>query len=66
MNLSILGAGNVGMALARAFIRAGQPVTLGVPDPARHVAAVAARPVMRSAPGFHVVMRPSGSSWKIA
>ena len=42
MNLSILGAGNVGMALARAFIRAGQPVTLGVPDPARHVAAVAA------------------------
>ena len=42
MKLSILGAGNVGMALARALLRAGQPVTLGVPDPARHAQAVAA------------------------
>jgi predicted dinucleotide-binding enzyme len=42
MNISILGAGNVGMALARALLRAGQPVTLGVPDPARHAEAVAA------------------------
>ncbi len=42
MNLSILGAGNVGLALARAFLRAGQPVSLGVPDPARHAASVAA------------------------
>jgi predicted dinucleotide-binding enzyme len=42
MNLSILGAGNVGMALARALLRAGQPVTLGVPDPARHAESVAA------------------------
>jgi predicted dinucleotide-binding enzyme len=42
MNLSILGAGNVGMALARAFLRAGQPVTIGVPDPARHADTVAA------------------------
>jgi hypothetical protein len=42
MNLSILGAGNVGMALARALSRAGQPVTLGVPDPARHADSVAA------------------------
>lgn len=42
MKISILGAGNVGMALAHALLRAGQPVTLGVPDPARHAQAVAA------------------------
>jgi hypothetical protein len=42
MKISILGAGNVGMALARALLRAGQPVTIGVPDPARHAEAVAA------------------------
>jgi hypothetical protein len=36
MKISILGAGNVGMALARALVRAGQPVTIGVPDPARY------------------------------
>ena len=42
MTVSILGAGNVGLALARALLRAGQPVTLGVPEPARHREAVAA------------------------
>jgi 8-hydroxy-5-deazaflavin:NADPH oxidoreductase len=42
MKISILGAGNVGMALARALLRAGLPVTIGVPDPARHAEAVAA------------------------
>ena len=42
MKISILGAGNVGMALARALVRAGQPVTIGVPDPARYAEAVAA------------------------
>ena len=42
MQISILGAGNVGMALARALLRAGQPVTIGVPDPARYADAVAA------------------------
>jgi predicted dinucleotide-binding enzyme len=42
MKISILGAGNVGMALARALLRAGQPVTIGVPDPARYAEAVAA------------------------
>jgi 8-hydroxy-5-deazaflavin:NADPH oxidoreductase len=41
MNISILGAGNVGMALGRALVRAGQPVTIGVPDPARYAEAVA-------------------------
>lgn len=42
MKVSILGAGNVGLALARALLRAGQPVTLGVPEPERHREAVAA------------------------
>ena len=42
MKISILGAGNVGMALARALLRAGQPVTIGVPDPARYAEAVSA------------------------
>jgi hypothetical protein len=42
MKISILGAGNVGMALAGALLRAGQPVTIGVPDPARYADAVAA------------------------
>jgi hypothetical protein len=42
MKIGILGAGNVGMALARALLRAGQPVTIGVPDPARYAEAVAA------------------------
>ena len=41
MKISILGAGNVGMALARALLRSGQPVTLGVPEPARYADAVA-------------------------
>lgn len=41
-NISILGAGQVGMALARALLRAGQPVTMGVPNPARYAQAVAA------------------------
>lgn len=42
MRISILGAGNVGMALAGALVRTGQPVTIGVPEPARHAQAVAA------------------------
>lgn len=42
MQLSILGAGNVGMALAGAFTRRGQPVVLGVPEPARYADAVVA------------------------
>lgn len=35
MKVSLLGAGNVGMALSQALVRAGQSVTLGVPDPAK-------------------------------
>ncbi len=42
MKISILGVGNVGMALARALLRTGQPVTIGVPDPARYAEAVTA------------------------
>ncbi|HEX4858470.1 MAG TPA: NADPH-dependent F420 reductase [Usitatibacteraceae bacterium] len=41
MGISILGAGNVGMALAGALIRAGESVVFGVPDPARYTDAVA-------------------------
>jgi hypothetical protein len=40
MNVSLIGAGNVGMALSRALVRAGQPVVLGVPEPPRYQAAV--------------------------
>lgn len=42
MKISILGAGNVGIALASALLRAGRSVTIGVPDPARYSQAVAA------------------------
>lgn len=42
MNVSIVGAGNVGQALARALVARGQAVTFGVPEPAKYAAAVAA------------------------
>lgn len=42
MTISILGAGNVGMALAGAFTRRGETVVLGVPEPAKYAHAVAA------------------------
>lgn len=38
--ISILGAGNVGMALGRALTQRQQPVTFGVPAPARYADAV--------------------------
>ena len=41
MSLTILGAGNVGMALGRAFTQRGDSVCFGVPEPARYRAAVA-------------------------
>jgi predicted dinucleotide-binding enzyme len=40
--ISIIGAGNVGMALAGAFTRKGQAVVLGAPEPAKHARSVAA------------------------
>ena len=40
--IAILGAGNVGMALALAFVAKGGSVIFGVPDPAKYAAAVAA------------------------
>jgi hypothetical protein len=40
--IAILGAGNVGMALASAFVARGGSVIFGVPDPAKYRAAVAA------------------------
>lgn len=41
MSISILGAGNVGMALGQAFVRSGESVVFGVPEPAKYAAAVA-------------------------
>ena len=43
MQISIIGAGNVGMALAHAFTQRGEQVVLGVPDPAKYASAVAAQ-----------------------
>lgn len=40
MSLSILGAGNVGMALGRAFTQRGQTVVYGVPEPVKYRDAV--------------------------
>lgn len=42
MSISIIGAGNVGMALGGAFTRRGQHVVFGTPDPGKHAPAVAA------------------------
>jgi hypothetical protein len=40
MSISIIGAGNVGMALGKAFTSRGEAVVYGVPDPAKYVQAV--------------------------
>jgi len=42
MTIAILGAGNVGMALGKSLVAAGESVTFGVPDPQKYAAAVAA------------------------
>ncbi len=42
MSIAIIGAGNVGMALARAFTTRGEDLVFGVPDPTRYAGAVAA------------------------
>jgi hypothetical protein len=42
MSISIIGAGNVGMALAGAFTRRGESVVMGVPDPEKYRESVAA------------------------
>jgi predicted dinucleotide-binding enzyme len=42
MRISILGAGNVGMALGQALTRRGQTVLFGVPDPTKYQASVLA------------------------
>ncbi|MDE2417681.1 MAG: NADPH-dependent F420 reductase [Burkholderiales bacterium] len=41
MRISIIGAGNVGKALAHAFIRQGEEVFFGVPNPEKYQSAVA-------------------------
>lgn len=40
MSISIIGAGNVGMALGQALTQRGQRVIFGVPDPDKYRAAV--------------------------
>jgi hypothetical protein len=40
MSISIIGAGNVGMALARALTQRGESVVFGVPDPAKYAETV--------------------------
>ena len=42
MGICIIGAGNVGMALGRAFTQKGESVVMGVPNPDKHAGAVAA------------------------
>jgi predicted dinucleotide-binding enzyme len=42
MSISIIGAGNVGMALGRAFTRRGESVVFGVPDPEKYRESVSA------------------------
>jgi hypothetical protein len=42
MSISIIGAGNVGMALGRAFAQRGETVVYGVPEPDNYQVAVAA------------------------
>lgn len=41
MSISIIGAGNVGMALAGTFTQRGESVVIGVPEPAKYMAAAA-------------------------
>jgi predicted dinucleotide-binding enzyme len=42
MSISIIGAGNVGMALGRAFTQRGESVVFGVPDPEKYRESVSA------------------------
>jgi predicted dinucleotide-binding enzyme len=42
MTIAIIGAGNVGMALGTAWVKRGESVVFGVPDPGKYAAAVAA------------------------
>lgn len=42
MSITIIGAGNVGMALGQAFLRRGETVVFGVPDPQRYATQVEA------------------------
>ena len=41
MSISIIGAGNVGMALGKSFVARGESVVFGVPDPLKYQSAVA-------------------------
>jgi predicted dinucleotide-binding enzyme len=41
MTIAIIGAGNVGMALAKGLLACGETVFFGVPEPGKYAAAVA-------------------------
>lgn len=41
MSISIIGAGNVGLSLGKAFTSRGEPVAFGVPDSSKYAQAVA-------------------------
>ncbi len=56
MGISIIGAGNVGMALGAAFTRRGEVVHFGVPDPDKYRAAVQALgPLAHIAPTLEAI-----------
>jgi predicted dinucleotide-binding enzyme len=56
MGISIIGAGNVGMALGAAFTRRGEAVHFGVPDPDKYRAAVQALgPLAHIAPTLEAI-----------
>jgi predicted dinucleotide-binding enzyme len=57
--IGILGAGNVGTALARAFIAKGEYVHIGVPDPDKYRATVAALGSRASIDSTDVVLEAS-------
>lgn len=40
MEITIIGAGNVGMALASSLVKRGNKVVVGVPDPGKYAAAI--------------------------
>lgn len=42
MRITIIGAGNVGLALSRSLLKQGDSVVLGVPDPAKYAETVSA------------------------
>jgi predicted dinucleotide-binding enzyme len=59
MKLTILGAGNVGLALGRAFTERGQSVQFGVPNPDKYRAPVAALGPLARVAGTEQALQPA-------